>query len=221
MATLTRLERLNRRGIIAFEIDGILARLTKAQSAKPEIDRAVHEALTKQAAVVAADIRARVQLRGELAGQTPSKRSRRRIILSADYARAAKLQPASERFGLTVPGGIAALYAKTGRPLQSYTATGGMWEGLQARASGANSAIIDFAGSSEGRGKPIFGRPKDGTRKTLIGTSTERVRNQWKAGGIFAQTGVHVLLPTQDEADRAADGIMVRLQTAALAALLG
>lgn len=226
------IKRLNKRGIIAFEVDGVLARLTKAQSQGSRLQ--FHEGLAHAAAELAAQIRARVQGKGDLAGQAPSKRAKRKIILSADYARAAGLPVKSDRFGTTITGGIADLYAKTGRPLGSATVTGGMWAGLQARASGADSAIIDFAGSSEGRGKPVFGKVAavnlnrsagssrhNTQRRTLVSTHSERVRNQWKGGAIYSTTGVNVLLPEQAEVDRIAGGIAVRLQAHALQALQG
>lgn len=207
---MSQVDRLNRRGIVAFEVDGVLARFTKKQS----LDAAavdLQRPLVELGAWLAGQIRDRVTDRGDLAGQSPSKQGRAKIHLSASYAGQAHVGGADDRYGKTVTGGAAALHAIVGNVRQSYEVTGGMWRGLQARASGKGAVILDFAGASEGRGKPVYGFRQvrtgrsDGssrafaTKRTLTAVLAERVRNQWKAGGIYAQQGVHLLLPSDAE----------------------
>lgn len=212
-ADVSQIERLNKRGIVAFEVDGVLARFT-AKHKKGEIYHDtvdLQRPLVELGAQLAAQIRERVSKRGDLAGQTPSKTGRAKIVVSADYAAKAHIGGADNRYGKTIVGGNAALHQLAGTVRQSYDVTGGLWQGLQARASGRSAVILDFAGTSEGRGKPIYGlrqmrtNRSDGssrayvTKKTLTAVLAERVRNQWKAGGIFDQQGVHLLLPSDAE----------------------
>lgn len=219
MARLGRIERLTRRGIVAVEVDGVLARLTRAgsaavaQSSEEARDR-IHERL-RAVALLAARIRQRVSQAGDLAGQSPSRGGRRRVYLSSAYVAATSMQAPSGD-GRIFPR-TAEMYAEMGRRPETYSASGGMWSGVQARAVGSagDAFVVDFSGSSEGRGAPVF-RARRGGGKMLAAIRGERVRNQWKAGAIFAQQGVHVLLPAAAEVDTLADVIVAQWQAAAV-----
>ena len=80
MARMTTLERLNKRGIVAWEVDGVLARFTKAQSASADYV-AVARPFVDLVAAFAVHIRQRVQQRGDLAGQQPAPSGKKRILL--------------------------------------------------------------------------------------------------------------------------------------------
>lgn len=225
-----RVEKLNKRGIVAFELDGVLARFTKAQSRdQSAVD--LSRPLVEIGAALAAQIRDRVTKRGDLASQAPARQGRGKVYLSSDYAGAAHIGGANAQYGKTIPGGTAALHALVGTMRDSYDVSGGMWAGLQARASSKSAVILDFAGTSEGRGKATYGMRQvrtarsDGssrayaTRRTLLSVLSERVRNQWKAGAIYDRHGVHLLLPSDAEtatmaqtvADRMAEFTALRL----------
>ena len=60
MARMTTMQRLNKRGVVAWEVDGVLARFTKAQSAQVDLV-AQRRPFVQLVAEFAAHIRERVQ----------------------------------------------------------------------------------------------------------------------------------------------------------------
>jgi hypothetical protein len=132
------------------------------------------------------------------------------VYVSPQAAAAANL-PLQRPVGNTYPN-VGRMYAEMGRRSETYRVTGGMWRGLQVRGSG-RVFILDFGGTSEGRGRPILVRRKDGSRgKVLVAVASDRVRNRWKGGAIHQRHGVHVLLPTQSEVDQLGATVLQSVQ---------
>lgn len=186
----TQVENLGRRGIVAFEIDGILARLTKAQSLDLERHTRAIDAVAIGAALMQR-VRERVRDERRTADGAMPGYGRRAVALSEQYQRLAGLP---RRWY----GSSEQMHQALGRML-GYSVTGGMWQGLQVRGSGAGGAVADFAGSSIGRGTSKVLRRGKG--RTVMTVEPRVVRNSQKAGGILFHHGIHVLEPTQGEAD--------------------
>ena len=241
----TAAEKFGKRGILVWEVDGALARLTKAQSQGDTVSKTILQALVTKGAQLAVQIRKRVQERGDLGDQRFPGYGPRPRKMAPSYARAARLAPESWpwpqqpnesenvvtrdkdlKVAQVIPTWTfpdrRAIQAQLGRPDGSYTVTGRMWEGLQARGSGKDSVILDFQGSSEGTGKALKARTYfwsgvDGngrpiTRSGLVSVrTTAKVRNNQKALGIYDAHKVHVLKPTRGEID----GLGAEIQRAA------
>ncbi len=241
----TAVEKFSKRGILVWEVDGALARLTKSQSQGDDVSKTILRELVTKGAQLAVQIRKRVQERGDLGDQKFPGYGPRPRKMTPSYARAARLAPEhwpwpkqpneaenvvvfdkNLRVTQQIPtwtfGDRRAIQAQLGRPDGSYTVTGKMWEGLQARGSGKDSVILDFQGSSEGTGKTVkvrthflSGYAGNGRLMTRGGWITARtpakVRNNQKALGIYDAHKVHVLKPTQGEID----GLGAEIQKAA------
>jgi hypothetical protein len=205
-------DRLTRRGMVAWRVDGVLARLTQRQSSGTDLAKAVAREVVEAGAQAAVALRKRVTDNGDLAGQRFPGYSTRLTSrgMSDDYMRAAGAPvPHPETYK---PRGETKTYTymrysylrssdfhraadvKDG----SYNVTGGMWAGLQARGTGKAGVIIDFAGSSLGSGGEREVKVKGRTRYTY---TSARVRNSWKARGIFDNHKVHVLKLSRGELD--------------------
>lgn len=191
---MTRSQRLGKQGIVFFEVDGVLARLTGSQS-KAFADGATRPIRAINAVAVglplALQMRRRVRderitAKGPFAGYSRLAH----VVLSQQYADAAGLSrrywPSSAAMHGQLPGGN-----------KLFSVTGKMWEGLQVRGSGKDRAVIDFGGTSMGKGVNKIERTVRG--KPVIRNKPAMVRNSEKAGGILAKTGVHILEPTNDE----------------------
>lgn len=186
----TTLENLGRRGIVAFEVDGVLARLTKKSSANDAMRRKLVPVVTL-VAVVAAHVRNRVRDKKKAASKWAgySKRGKRllptkyRGALSAHYPSSAAIP----RKGLA-------------------SVTGAMWDNVEVVARGRDGGKIGFRGTSSGIGltKP---RRLGGLRFPVRAVFDQRVRNQTKANQLFANTRLHVLEPTFSENLAIADAI--------------
>lgn len=205
----TRVEQLNRKGILSWEVDGVLGRLTKAQSKDEEFALRM-KPLVELGVILAVHMKERVQGKSILAGTSPvapsDKTGRHKEggewvpgqVVSAEYAAAAGLPTT------TFPS-VAALKEAAGKTGVGNT-SGGMWGGLQARGSG-QSVIIDFGGNSAGHGtgKPVLveGAPSVDTPNgkpipTMV-RSPEMVRNQAKAWVVFTKHGCSPLEPLENE----------------------
>lgn len=238
---MTTMERLEKRGILAWEFDGVLGRLTQAQSEaakKSPLVLDVLQSLVKEGAHLAAKIRKRVVENGDLAGQRfPGYRSRGKVAVSVTYADQANADPGPWPWGppdesrwrvvrgqdlrptrimaLRVFANSADFHRAANTKAGSYSVTGGMWRGLQARGSGASSVILDFQGSSEGTGaterlrsyRPRSDRGKGVRSTTVVGYNSAKSRNSWKGGAIYDRHRVHVLLPKQDEIEGIAESL--------------
>jgi hypothetical protein len=211
----SRVEKLNNKGILAWEVDGVLGRLTGAQSEayrKGEAFALAMKPLVEMGVIVATHVRERVQGQGQLAGIEATPPSDKRgwhkegangyvpgQVVSAEYAAAAGLDS-------TTYASSADLKAASGRQGVGNT-SGGMWAGLQARGSGKSAVIIDFGGSSPGHGsgKPVYvpgAEPVGGDGGKPIPVMVrppEMVRNQQKAWVVFVKNGASPLEPTDVE----------------------
>lgn len=215
--------KLNSKGIIAWEVDGVLARLTKGQSGRVD-DFANIMPMLDVGVELARAIRKRVQEQGEL-GDIGNKDSfakygaKARYPVSQQYAQLAgakakltrywdgqeaaqRLQPA--KLAIAPFKSAAQFHELADSKPRRFTVTGGMWQGLQARGSGQSNVILDFQGSSPGAGnqqamRVWAWRNYDGTPKpveiTLYTTTPANVRNSEKATMVAKMARVHVLRP--------------------------
>ena len=191
---MTRSQRLGKQGIVFFEVDGVLARLTGSQS-KAFADEATRPVRAVTAVAVglplALQMRRRVRDEGITAKGPFAGYSRfAHVVMSQQYADAAGLSrrywPSSAAMHGQLPGGN-----------KLFSVTGKMWEGLQVRGSGKDRAVIDFGGTSMGKGINKIERTVKG--KPVIRNKPAMVRNSEKAGGIFAKSGVNIVEPTEAE----------------------
>jgi len=198
MARKTRAERLGSQGIAFVEVDGLLARLTKQQSADPgRFVRAVQAVAV--GVPVALHIRTRVRDERRLAEGVWGGygRSQTQIVTQA-YKDAAGLDSRYYQSN-------AALHAALPNPSKLFHVTGAMWDGLQVRGSGRSKAVLDFTGTSIGKGARKVTRTRRG--RTVVKSVPQTVRNSAKAFGIFAAKGINVLQPSQTENIAMADAV--------------
>lgn len=189
MPRLDAVTRLERRGIVAWRIEGALARLTAAQSKADPLAKEVSREIVAAGAEVAVKIRKRVVERGDLGRQKAPPYSRKWRSASRaeqpDYVRIAGAPAEALHAWRTING----IPEQVKRPWYlasadfhraaqvrdgSYHVTGGMWAGLQARGTGKAGVILDFQGSS-------------------LGSKDKNIRNAQKAYAIFREHKVHVL----------------------------
>jgi hypothetical protein len=209
--------------IVAFEVDGVLARFTKkgGQRARKDLDfdRSMRSVLS-MVGIVATHIRRRVSQDGDLASSNkgwdrhpPGSHSRQGIRRPRDLRR--RKYVVESAYADLVPGDASpantsdAWHRQAGIGANTFKNTGGMWKGLQVRQRGTNGAQIDFRGSSVGgTGKAARGfkkvKDKDTGKtsfKEVKRTESTRlnVRNQEKAGRIMYRQGVNVVQPTPGE----------------------
>lgn len=96
----------------------------------------------------------------------------------------------------------AAFHQAAGTKPGSFRVSGGMWQGLQVRNVGADSVLIDFAGSSLG------GKRQSTTTKTgRTRSKPVQIRNQVKAGTVFHHSNVNVLQPKDSEIEAMVAGV--------------
>lgn len=196
---------LSRKGFAFFVVDGVLARLTKAQSA--DALKALKAVPKLELGVwLAREIRERVTKTGKLGDGQPSVRygQKSRVQLSAEYMRAAGVSPRNK-----------AMFRNEDRfhkglrsPVGSYVITGGMWRGLEVRPM-QKDVVAEFGGRSQGRGRgKVVTR-----RRTRGGVTTEKktfvvyaqdVANRDKAGRIWRFHKINPLSYTQGESKRLA-----------------
>ena len=180
--------------LVKWTVDGVLARLTRRQSASVDLTRLVRP-LVQAAATLAAWMKRRVTERGDLGPDQsyPGWPTRGwSIKISSAYRDALGLPGRSYR------SSDAFHRAAGGGPPGSFSVTGGMWRGLQTRGVGTSAAVIEFARKSEGRGRPeIVARQKGG--KPIKVMASERVDNRLKAYAVWSKTHVNVLQPSQAE----------------------
>jgi len=199
MARKTRAERLGAQGIAFVEVDGVLARLTKKQSADPAAYVRAVQAVSI-ATPVAVHVRKRVRDDRRLAEGVWGGYSRSgSAVVSSEYAKDAGLPKR------TYPSWAALHAALPGRKAsQLFNMTGKMWEGLQVRGSGRAKAKIDFGGTSTGTESKIV-TLRNG-RKLKV-ADTIRVRNQTKAARVFLNKGINITQPSTTENIAMADAL--------------
>lgn len=201
MARLSTTERLGKRGIVHIEVGGVLARLTKAQSVDPGAYTRAIEAVSV-ATPLALQMRRRVRDEQRTAQGPWSGYSRAsRVVLTEQYASAAGL---AKRY---YPHS-AAMHANLRNGGKLFSVTGKMWEALQVRGSGRDRAVVDFAGSSLGRGTVVKKRRgKNGVRLVAVPAT---VRNAQKAGAILRHRDINVVEPTDTELEACAALVIER-----------
>ena len=200
MARKTRAERLGSQGIAFVEVDGLLARLTKQQSADPgKFVRAVQAVAV--GVPVASHIRTRVRDERRLAEGVWGGYARGgSVAMTRDYQSAAGLP---KRF---YPNEAAMHGNLPGRKRsQLFNVSGKMWDGLQVRGSGRSKALIDFEGSSLGRGTQL--KPTGRGDKRKIVKKPAIVRNSQKAATVFAARDINIVQPSQTENIAMADAV--------------
>jgi len=205
--TAERRGKLESKGIAYFVFDGVLARLTKAQSTDAlKAQRAMPR--LELGAYLASTIRDRVTKTGKLGDGQPSVRygQKSRVRISREYAQAAgvsfkrtSLFRNEDRFhkGLRSPVG-------------SYVITGGMWRGLEVRPLGRD-VVAEFGGRSMGRGKGVIrtivrytAKSGQEQRRTQLDMAPQTVTNRDKAGRIWRFHKINPLSYTQGESKRLA-----------------
>ena len=204
-----RVEKLNNKGIIAWEVDGVLGRLTKAQSKDANFVLEM-KPLVEMGVILATHMRDRAT-KGSLADAQPVPPSDKRgwhkegqnwvsgQVVSEEYAAAAGLSSTTYASAADMKAAI------KGELQQIGFVTGGMWAGIQARGSGKSGVIIDFGGSSPGHGgfaTFAVGAPvvSDGGKPIpLMVRTPETVRNQQKAWVVFSKHQCSPIEPLADE----------------------
>lgn len=223
-----RREKLGRRGIISFEIDGVLARLTKGQSST-ELGRQEFIPKALFGGQMLRDVRDRVTKRQQLGEGDRFKgyASKSRAILSAEYAQAAGVNAKvwrTERH----------FHRRLRSPEGSFVVTGGMWAGAEARLSG-KKVVLEFVGSSQARAAETpNGRPKSVSKRIEYETKTGKKGSRWsrtavpgtvtnrrKAGRIWFLMRVNVLNPTKAEVQQLADKVLGATKLAVVTAVIG
>lgn len=223
--TLSRQESLKQQGIAFFVVDGVLARLTKKQSSNALLKSRVVKAV-ELVALLGKMVKQRVTTRGKLSDRQPrtvyGKKSR--VNISPEYSRKAgvNIRAWSKLRNEDI------FHRNLASPVGSYVVSGGMWSGMEARGVKTHEAVLDFAGSSEGRGKRVVKVVKYKNKKTEIEGQrisikriSQQVPNRDKAGRVWRFHRVNVLDPTESEIRRIA---LIRAQTdaeRAVAALAG
>ena len=225
---MTDFAKLNAKGIVAWEVDGVLARFSRKQSKDPAaID--LLTPLVQLGAEQAAAIRHRVQVQGDLGEQSWSGYStqRRKYKVPPRYAglagvggkvfgfraRAKHNQPLGPAHPVAVFRSSADFHAQSRSGSSgAFAPTGGMWAGLQARASGDNAVRIEFGGSSPGKG-PNVRVPDVMAKRGFVAVPTDAlVQNKFKGGAIFDKARVNVLQPTVKEDEAVFAGINRQLE---------
>lgn len=202
-----------KKGVIAFSVDGVLARATKKSTARAMTDVDFGKRMgnmLRLGGLVASHMRQRVASQAKPAtrptkGYGGRQRAGGRDIpyaVSESYATAAGTEATADS--------SRQWHQQAGVRFGSFDVTGGMWQGMQIReTAGGDGTIIDFRGSSlGGSGKPktYTGKKKNketGEIQEVTKTRSEKTRlnvpNAQKAGRVFALTGVNVIQPTAQE----------------------
>jgi hypothetical protein len=200
MARKTRAERLGSQGVVFVEVDGILARLTKKQSADPgQFVRAVQAVAV--GVPVAKHIRTRVRDERRLAeGVWGGYGRSRSVTMTREYQQAAGLAKRFYPNEAAMHGNLPGIKRK-----RLFDVTGKMWDGLQVRGSGRSKAMIDFEGSSMGRGTEL--KPTGRGERRRIVKKNAIVRNSQKAATVLAARDINIIQPAQTENVAMADAV--------------
>ena len=166
----TRITKLGKRknAIVAFEVDGVLGRLTASQTA----ERQKYESIGRVGAKILAAIRYRQQLRAESSTGHRQKSllgKKQRAYVLKEYLRNAGL--VDYRVDRTGDEWLSqesekewAQYrnwAELGRQVTgAYNTSGGLWSGMESRLSGKGSIIHEPVGKSLGAAGQISNREK-------------------------------------------------------------
>lgn len=205
----------------------MLARLTRAQSGDPgSVDRLVP--IVDIGVELARKIQRRVTqqaILGDYEREDSFTRygGKASYPVSQSYAQAAGVQPKLTRYWETREDAselktaqkavqpfksAAAFHAAANTRPGTFNVTGGMWKGLQARASGRSAVVLDFQGSSPGAGdqetrtvwgwRNYTGKPEV-VKITLRTARAKNIRNSEKATMVAKMARVQVLRPRNAE----------------------
>lgn len=160
---------------------------------------------------LAGEIKARVQERGDLAGQPfPGWRQqgKRRYATASTYPDKAqgRVGPSGAEWYDSRP---AYQRANASRP-GAYSPTGGMWGGLSDIVESKARGTIQFRGRSIGA-NPNFRRATRGKSKGHVVERPLRINNSLKAATILKAHGVNVLAITEVELDAIARRVVNRI----------
>jgi len=200
---LSRADKLARRGVLWFKTDGVLARTTDTRKLSPaQVVRSLE--IAGMGGIVAAYIRQRFTERRQTAqGAFGGYRSGYTVWINKDYADAIgatrRLWPSRREFVARYRVGM-------------FNAQGGMWKGLQARASqGGKAVVIDFRESSTGQHGRKARRAliKRGARAGLYRTqrASSRASNKLKAATVFNSLQINPVQPAMPENMAMADAV--------------
>jgi hypothetical protein len=194
---------LTRSGALFFEVDGVLARTTKAARLTPEqIVKSLE--IAGMGGIVASFIRDRVRDRW-LTAQGPFKghSTRWSVFVIPEFERKV---------------GSGRRWWRNKREQQNqvgkglFSMSGGMWSGLQARSSsGGRAVIIDFRDTTVGQhgkkaGKRTIRRGKR-AGKVVNQRANPNIKNAEKAAIVLAKTNVNVIQPDFSENMAMADAV--------------
>lgn len=216
----SRLERLGKRGIVAFYVDDVLARLTKKQSSNAET-KAAALPIARAGGALMVGLKKRVSQRGDLGDGNvfPGYAKKQRVVLSAPYRDAAGVK--NDTY-LNEDVFHKRLKSKIG----GYVVTGGMWRGAEVRTTG-KMLVFEFTGRSMGRGKRKPARVEYITkagkkqRRYKFTAEAETADNRYKGGRIWIYHKVNVLAHKRRELDQMSKWVGLTAQQRQLAALLG
>lgn len=207
----SRVEKLAAKGMIAFEVDGVLGRLTKKQSAADVDLRRDLSKFIRGGAILGATIKRRMRDRKTFADGTPWEPSSalKPFRVSRKYAKPAGFVDRikkRKRMLIRYKGASKATYRRrpdvgfrstaamyeASKTKGAFSVTDGMWGGLTARTWGALGVRILFDSTSQGRGKPKdFGKTLRG--EPVIFKASQSVEN-WRKGGLtFLATRKNIL----------------------------
>ncbi len=194
--------KLRSKGYIAFEVDGVLARVSKSKKPRSaDVTRKLTKA-SRIGAIYAAHVKKRA-MKGDYAtkplpystaGDDSKKGGRPSYVVSQAYSE--RTDAGKENHGRS-----SADWHKKAGSIPGNT-TGLMWLGLQARNFGKFGVRIDFGGSSIGTSSISRVKTSKKGKKAKLG---RKVRNQWKASAVFRNLKVNVLQPKVEEVQAMAD----------------
>lgn len=182
----------------------------------PEIASQIGEMATALPAALSASIRARVQGRGDLAGQAfpgwaskPGNARPDELTFDASHKYPDKAQGVVKDAGAEWFDSAKAYHAENATRPGSYNVTGGMWSGLSVVVWSPTSASILFRGRSDGQ-DPRYVSGKKGKKSKPL-----KVLNGLKAATVLRSHGVNVLAISEQELA----GILSGVQTSIAAGL--
>ncbi|MCC7539427.1 MAG: hypothetical protein IT379_24595 [Deltaproteobacteria bacterium] len=163
------------------------------------LERALAEMVPALSHDLAKDVRARVQQRGDLAGQPfPGWRqwTPRAYAVSPRYPDGitGRVSPSGAEWYKSRPD----YHAQRGTRPGTYTVSGGMWDGLSVVVDTNYRARIMFRGRSEGQ-NPNFTRRQRGGAQGPVRIRPLKINNSLKAWTVLRAHGVNVLALAEAE----------------------
>lgn len=216
----TRLERLGKRGIVAFMVDDVLTRLTKKQSSN-DLIKSKALPIAKAGGSLMVGLKKRVMMRGDLGDNNvfPGYKKKQRVVLADDYK-----QGAGVRYNTYLNEDV--FHKRLKSKVGGYVVTGGMWRGAEVRTTGS-ALVFEFVGRSMGRGKRNAAKVEYTTksgkkqRRYKFTAESEVADNRYKGGRIWIYHKVNVLAHKRREIETMSKFCGLAEQQRQLAALFG